>query len=166
MSSNWNYSRPLRVAVKVSSVPFTYPCVFQHGLDEKRCFKPGVYVDIFRTILDVMNISVHKVQIVKVNTTKEVYELLNQSLVDVSAYIREPDPKTFNYLSFSKPIFFKERAYLMHSLTSKNTFHESVKMLQPFSVQVWGVIFALIMFSILLVYLLNVFSICRKTVFL
>lgn len=76
------------------------------------------------------------VEFIVVNTTKEIYEMLNNSLVDVSASPKEPDDNTFAYLSFSKPILYKERAYIMHAMAS-NTFHESVKMLQPFSVQLW-----------------------------
>lgn len=135
-----NFSRPLRVVIKESVEPLMYPCFFENGFDLKNCPKPGIYVDILRLILEATNFfDLNQIEFFFVKSTKEMYEKLNNSLVDVSANPKEPDFDTFSYLSFSKPILYKERAYILRSIAS-NTFNESFKILQPFSAEVWGAI--------------------------
>lgn len=154
------------MVIKKSVAPITYPCFFKHGFNKIKCPNPGIYVEIFRTVLETMNIDVRKVEMIVVGSSKELHEVLNNSLVDVSATPKEPDPITFTYLSFSKPVLYKERAYMMHSPTSKNVFKESVKMLQPFSFQLWIAIIALLILSYSMVFFLKTFSISRTTVFI
>lgn len=164
MNWRWNNSVPLRVVLRESSPPLTFPCFFEHRFNEKKCPKPGIYVEIFRVILEAMKINIQSVEIIDLKSTIDIYETLNSSLADVSASPKEPMPETFEYLSFSIPIYYKERAYLMQSAKS-NTFHESLKILQPFSAHLWAAILALIVFSYLMIFFLTSFSINRTTVY-
>lgn len=109
-----NYSSKIRAVIKESSIPNTFPCFFKFFFNRRLCPRPGIYVEIFKEIMERLNFSVENdVKFFVVDETKEIYSTLNESLAEISVTPRYlSSPEDFEQFSYSKVIFNKEQAYL------------------------------------------------------